>query len=57
MRLVRLLQRVIPSAWHDREDRKIRAYIAEVVGSKFKESNRELSETCGLDLSAYGYDV
>ena len=57
MRLVRLLQRVIPSAWHDREDRKIRAYITEVVGSKFKESNRELSETCGLDLAAYGYDV
>lgn len=57
MRAVRYIERVIPSSWHAREDRKIRTFIEQVVGDTYKASNRELSEISGFDLGSLGYDV
>ena len=57
LRMVRELERVIPKSWHEKEDKKIRDYIAEATGDYFRESNRELAELTGYDLASLGYDV
>lgn len=56
-RTIRMLEKSIPKSWHQREDRRIRSFIENLVGDTYKESNRELSELSGYDLGALGYDV
>jgi hypothetical protein len=57
LRTVRLLDRFIPKSWHEKEEKRIRDYIASVTGTYFRESNRELAEISGWDLASFKYDL
>lgn len=56
-RFCRILERSIPKPWHEAEDRDLRQFIAGRVLNYYKESNRILSDTIGIDLSEFGYDM
>lgn len=56
-RICRILEASIPARLHQKEDRRIRDFIDERVGSTFRESNRVLCDLTGIDLAALGYDV
>lgn len=56
-RACRFLQRSIPAQWHEREDRKIRAFIERRVAGYYRTSNAKLCDLTGVDLGELGYDV
>lgn len=56
-RLVAAGQGVVPPSLDERLERRLRATISEVVGDRYRGSNRTWSEMTGIDLGAYGYDV
>jgi hypothetical protein len=56
-RLVRNFSLLAPRSLNDKLDAKIKARIAEIVGERYKESNRLTGEMIKWDLAQFGYDV
>jgi Sulfotransferase domain len=54
--LVRAGERAVPASLDRLLERRMHATIAEVVGDRYRDSNRACAALTGIDLAAYGYD-
>lgn len=46
----------VPHELQERQGMKMRCYIADLVAEQYSETNRQVSELIGMDLSKYGYN-
>jgi hypothetical protein len=51
------LDALVPSGTKKNLDQKMKQFIVEQTGDRFRESNRKLGQLLGVDLGPYGYDV
>ena len=51
------LQRIVPSRFGKRAERRLAATIAEIAGDRFASSNLETAKATGLDLASLGYTI
>jgi hypothetical protein len=48
---------LLPASMKKSMDTKMKAKIKEMVGDRYRESNRRVGELLSLDMKQYGYDV
>jgi hypothetical protein len=51
------LDALVPAGTKKNLDQKMKQYIVEQTGDRFRESNRHLGQLLGVELGQYGYDV
>jgi hypothetical protein len=50
------VDRMLPSVIQKEEECRLKKYIADFIGDRFAQSNRQTSQLIGIDLGEYGYD-
>lgn len=59
-RIVALLQqldRLLPKAWRQGSEQRMKQFIAQSVKGRYATSNQQVEQLTGLDLGAFGYDL
>jgi len=56
-KLCKIVNSMIPKSWHQREEKRLRAFVNSRTAGYFKSSNQRLQRLCKFDLAALGYDM
>ena len=48
---------LVPKSLRDRKEKKLKAQVAQLMERRYAESNLQIGQLVGIDLSTYGYDV
>jgi hypothetical protein len=56
-RAVRVMDALLPASFKKSRDAKMKSLVKEMVGDRYRESNRRVGQLLDMDLGSYGYDV
>jgi hypothetical protein len=48
---------LLPASFKKSRDAKMKSLVKEMVGDRYRESNRRVGQLLDMDLGSYGYDV